>query len=160
MSSYQRMKRVCPLRPHVKKGRDPLPLSQPQFAGLPGWILLTHNADGDPDALFVDQQDRVTPLSIVMDERLFSDTVFRAVQLSQSVYVVSDIRFLNGINLFETLSFADRKTKLADLLDAFHVPDLVALMLPDDVPSTTPVRGLETYDDKPGTVGVFLPAME
>lgn len=160
MSSYQRMKRVCPLKPHVKKGKDPLPLSQPQFAGLPGWILLTHNNDGDPDALFVDQQDRVTPLSLVMDERVCSDTVLRAVQLSQTMYVVSDIRFLNGVNLFETLSFSDRKAKLVDLLDAFHVPDLVALVLPDDVPSTTPVRGTETYDDKPGTLGVFLPAME
>ncbi len=108
----------------------------------------------------MDAQERQTRLSIVIDERLCSDTVLRAIQLSQSVYVVADIRYLNGVNLFETLSFAERKAKLAELLEAFHVPDLTALVLPDDVPPGTPVRGVETYDDKPGTVGVFLPALE
>jgi hypothetical protein len=30
----------------------------------------------------------------------------------------------------------------------------------DEVPPLTSVRGWETYDDQPGTLGVFLPAEE
>jgi hypothetical protein len=159
------MRRVAPWRPQVKKGRaDLLPPStperNPQFAGSPGWILLTHNPQGQPEALFVDQNEKTTPLSLVMDERLFSDTVFRVTRLAADMYVVCDIRWLNGKNLFETLNYKERRNKIAELLEAFHFPDLTALVLPEDVSENTPVRGWEVYDDLPGSMGVFLPATE
>jgi hypothetical protein len=95
-----------------------------------------------------------------LDERMFSDTVLRVIRVSPTVLIVCDIRYLNGVNLFETMSFLDRKARLAALLDAFHHPDLTALVLPEDAPHGTLIRGHESYDDAPGTLGVFLPAME
>jgi len=95
-----------------------------------------------------------------MDERMFSDTVIRVVKLSKDIYIACDIRYLNGKNLFETLSFADRKSKLIELLDVFHHPDLATLFTIDHVPNGTLLRGYESYDDQPGTLGVFLPADE
>lgn len=158
MSTFQRMRRVTPWKPQVRPGRDPLPQKTPQFAGSPGWILLSHNDKGTPEALFVTQNDTVTPLSIIVDDRLCSDTVLRVTRLSANVFVVCDIRWLNGINIFETMTYKERHAKLGELLDAFHSPDLTALVLPADVPATTPSRGWETYDDTPGSMGVFIPA--
>ena len=123
-------------------------------------MLLSHNSQGRAEALFVDTHETVVPIPIVLDERLFSDTVLRVVRVSPSVFVACDIRYLNGVNLFETLSFADRKARLAELLEEFHHPDLTALVLPEDAPHGTLLRGYESYDDQPGTLGVFLPATE
>ena len=128
--------------------------------GLPGWILLSHEADGRPVAGFVDSRDHWTPLKIVMDERMCSDTAIRVVQLKPGLFVAYDLRTLNGVNLFEKFSYAERRARLRELLDAFHSPDLVALVDVDDAPAGTLVRGTECYDDQPGTLGVFLPAEE
>lgn len=128
--------------------------------GVPGWILLSHEADGKPVAGFVDSRDHWTPLKIVMDERMCSDTVIRVVQLKPDLFVAYDLRTLNGTLLFETLSYAERRAKLRTLLDLFHSPDLVALVDVDDAPAGTLIRGTEWYDDQPGTLGVFLPAEE
>lgn len=160
MSSYPRMRRVCPLKPQTKKGKDPLPLKIPQFAGSLGWLLLTHSQAGEPEALFVDASERVTPIPLVMDERMFSDTVFRVTRLKPDMYVVNDIRWLNGKLMVESLNYRERQAKIRELLEAFHFPDLTALVMPEDVPDTIPVRGWETYDDTPGSMGVFLPASE
>ena len=161
MLPYQRMRRLCPWKPHVRKG---VPTSQtykvPQYNGTPGWLLFSHDNDGQPVSLFVDGNEVVTPVPIVLDERVFSDSVFRAIRLSPSVFVACDIRYLNGKNLFETMSFPDRKAKLEELLDLLHVPDFTALISVDDVQNGTPLRGYEHYDESPGTVGVFLPVLE
>jgi hypothetical protein len=154
------MRRVCPWKPQTKRGKDPLPRKTPQFAGSPGWLLLTHSETGQPEALFVDSNEKATPVLLVMDERLFSDTVLRVNRLASDMFVVSDIRWLNGKNVFETLGYPERQTKIRELLDAFHFPDLTALVAPEDVPETIPIRGWETYDDAPGSMGVFLPASE
>ena len=154
------MRRVCPWKPQLRKGRDPLPPRIPQYAGSPGWLLLTHNEKGAAEALFVDQNEKTTPVSIVLDERLFSDTVLRVTRLSSTVYVVCDVRWLNGKNVFDTMSYSERRAKIEALLEMFHSPDLTALISYDEVPENTPVRGWETYDDKPGAMGVFLPASE
>ena len=156
------MQRLCPWKPHVKRNlvEDRHRLSLPQFMGVPGWILLSHEADGKPVAGFVDSRDHWTPLKIVMDERMCSDTVIRVVQLKPDLFVAYDLRTLNGTLLFETLSYAERRAKLRTLLDLFHSPDLVALVDVDDAPAGTLIRGTEWYDDQPGTLGVFLPAEE
>ena len=123
-------------------------------------MVLSHELVGRPVALFVDQHDKPTPVKIVMDERLCSDTVIRVVRLSPDVYVACDLRTLNGVNMFDTKPYAERRALLDELLAEFHSPDLTALMTMDEVPPLTSIRGWETYDDRPGTLGVFLPAEE
>ena len=123
-------------------------------------MLLTHNEKGQPEALFVDSAERTTPLPLVMDERMFSDTVLRVTRLKPDMFVVNDIRWLNGKLLFETLNYTERQAKIRELLEAFHFPDLTALVMAEDVSEDIPIRGWETYDDKPGSMGVFLPASE
>lgn len=155
------MKRLCPLKPHVKKGsvKDHHLQSLPQYTGVPGWLLLTHN-DERPVALFADNADRVEEIPIIMDERVFSDTVLRVVRLSKSIFIAYDIRYLNGKNLQETLPFKERYEKLIQILDLFHVSDLTAVVTCEDAPVGTLIRGYEHYDDQPGTMGVFLPVDE
>ncbi len=111
-------------------------------------------------AWFVDQHDKPTPVKIVMDERMFSDTVIRVTRLSPDVYVAGDLRTLNGVNVFDTKSYAERRILLDELLGELHSPDLTALLTMDEVPPLTSIRGWESYDDQPGTLGVFLPAEE
>lgn len=125
-----------------------------------GWILLTHSEDGNPIALFVDTHDRIRSLPIILDERLFSDTVIRVIQLKPDVFLACDIRYLNGKFLYDTLSYQERSKKLEELLDAFHRTDLTALLPYDEVPVDTLVHGWEYYDENPGSMGVFLPARE
>lgn len=120
--------------------------------GIPGSILLTHSEDGKPVAFFKD-----TPISIVIDERVCSDTVLRAVMIGKDEYVVYDIDYLNGRNVFDIWNYQTRIDKVAEILEFFHSPDLSALMLPEDAPHGTTLRGYEYYDDQPGTMGVFLP---
>ena len=160
MWSYQRIRRLCPWKPHVKRGKDPLPLKVPQYEGNPGWMLLTHNEKSEPQALFVDSHDRVTPVSMVMDERIFSDTVLRVIQVSKDVFLACDLRWLNGKFVYETMNYSERRAKLDELLDLFHFPDLAALITYDEVHHDVPIRGYEYYDESPGSMGVFLPASE
>jgi hypothetical protein len=127
--------------------------------GNPGWILLTHE-DNQPVAWFVDQRDTPVPLSIVLDERLFSDTVIRVIQLKPAVFLACDIRYLNGLNLYEKLSYESRRTLLESLLYECHHPDLTALLTYAEMPDDASIRGWEYYDTEPGTMGVFLPVKE
>lgn len=123
-------------------------------------MLLSHSNEGVAQALFIDKRETPHSLSIVIDERICSDTVLRVTQIAPMIYVVCDIHVLNGKSVFETMSFSQRKSLVQELLDAFHTPDLVSLVLPENAPHGTLVRGYETYDDSPGTAGVFLPALE
>lgn len=153
------MKRLFPWTPSVKKGQ---PTSKtyckiPQFNGTPGWILLSHNETGQAEAVFVDTQDRITNLPIILDERMCCDTVLRATRLSPTVYVIPDIWMLNGKKVFESDFFEDRQQMVTSLLETFHKPDLTALLTVDDVPEGTPIRGHEWYDGFPRSFGIFVP---
>jgi hypothetical protein len=157
------MKRLYSLNPLVKKNsvEDHHQLKQPQYSGTPGWIFLTHNEDSSPIALFADQHQKLTVIYLVLDERLFSDTILRVVRVGPTRFIVYDIRYLNGLDIYSTYSFHQRKERLETLLSLFHHPDLVSLELVDNIQSTEfPIRGYEYYDDKPGTLGVFLPIKE
>lgn len=161
--SYRRMKRLLPRTPLLKPGtvEDRHRLNVPQFVGTPGWLLLSHNEHGDPIAMFADKQERVEIVYLVMDERVFSDTILRVVKLGPWRYVVYDMPLFNGTSLLETHSYRQRQETLAEVLEAFHFPDLLALETPDQVPLwDTPVRGYESYDETPGSVGVFCPVKE
>ena len=157
------MKRLFPLKPLVKQGsvEDRHLLKVPQFVGHPGWLLLTHNEAGDPIAMFVDKQERIEMVYLVMDERVFSDTVLRVVKLGPLRYVAYDLAVFNGRSLLETKSYRQRQETLAEVLEVFHFPDLIALETPSQVPLwDTPLRGYEHYDERPGTLGVFCPVKE
>ena len=52
------------------------------------------------------------------------------------------------------------KEKIAELLELFHFPDLVALVTIENAPVGTHIRGQEQYDNVPGTIGVYLPVVE
>lgn len=127
--------------------------------GNPGWILLSHE-DNQPVAWFVDHRDTPVALSIVLDERLFSDTVIRVIQLKPSVFLACDIRYLNGINVYEKMPYESRRTLLESLLYECHHPDLTALLTYTEMSDDASIRGWEYYDTEPGTMGVFLPANE
>ena len=161
--SYRRMKRLLPRSPLVKAGNaeDRHLLKVPQFVGTPGWLLLSHNEHGDPIAMFADKQERIEIVYLVMDERVFSDTILRVVKLGPWRYVAYDLPLFNGTQLLETHSYRQRQEKLSEVLEAFHFPDLIALETPDRLPLwDTPVRGYEHYDETPGSVGVFCPVKE
>ena len=154
------MRRLCPWKPHVKKGKDLLPLKVPQYEGNPGWILLTHDETGQPQTIFVDRNEKPIVLPMVMDERVFSDTVLRVIQVAKDVFLACDIRWLNGRYIYETMNYSERRAKLDEMLELFHFPDLTALIPYDEVSHDVPIRGYESYDDAPGSMGVFLPASE
>ena len=146
--------------PHVKKGsvEDRHLLKIPQYVGNQGWVILTHSEDGNPIAFFIDKYEKTIVLPIVMDERMFSDTVLRVVQLKPNVYIAYDIRYLNGICVYEKMNYSARRSLLENLLDEFHQTDLTALLM--EAPVDSSIHGWEYYDDEPGTLGVFLPAKE
>lgn len=109
----------------------------------------------------MDQQQKLTVIYLVLDERLFSDTILRVVRVGPTRFIVYDVRYLNGLDIYSSLSFQQRKERLESLLDIFHHPDLVSLEMVDSIrPTEFPIRGYEYYDDQPGTLGVFLPIKE
>lgn len=120
--------------------------------------MLTHDDKSQAKAYFL--QLKPIEIPIVLDERLFSDTVLRVIQLKPSLFLVYDIPIYNGTNIGETKSYPERKKLLCELLDVFHSPDMSALVFPEDAPYGSILRGYEWYDELPGTTGVFLPAHE
>ena len=125
---------------------------------------MTHDKEGHAHSYFTDTKgERAEKLALVMDERLCCDTIFRVVRLSPKAYVVYDLLVLNGRRIHEELSFSQRQQKIADMLELFHQPDLVALTTIADAPVGCHIRGYEQYDDVPGTIGIYvehLPATE
>ncbi len=124
-------------------------------------MYLTHNENGDPVAMFVDSNENIVMIYMVFDERLFSDTVLRVVRLNSMMFIIYDIRYLNGSPFHEIHPYAYRMNKIRQMLDVFHHPDLVSLVTPDEVAEYAyPIRGYEYYDNQPGSMGVFLPAVQ
>jgi len=122
---------------------------------------MTHTAEGHAYAYFTDAKgDRPQNLALVMDERVCCDTILRVVRLDPRQYIVYDILVLNGVRIHDSLTFAQRQERIAEILELFHAPDLAALMTVADAPVGTHVRGYEQYDGEPGTIGVYLPKVE
>ena len=159
---YQRMKVSYRLSPLARKGA-PIsdPCQVPQYSGNPGWIYLTHDTNGNAHAYFTDAKgERPQDLALVMDERVCCDTIFRVVRLAPKSYIVYDVLVLNGIRIHDSLTFVQRQERIAEILELFHFPDLVALTTIDNAPVGTHIRGYEQYDGVPGTIGVYLPKLE
>jgi hypothetical protein len=94
-------------------------------------------------------------LSLVMDERICCDSIFRTTRLSKDVFVVNDIWVMNGTVVHSLANWTQRQEWLTEILRMFHQPDLTALFTIADAPVGTLVRGYEYYDDMPGSIGVF-----
>lgn len=118
--------------------------------------MLSHTDEGVAQCLFVDgKQESATPVAVVMDERVCSDTILRAIRIHARLFAVCDILVWNGEVLPPRLSFQARREKLKQILETFHSPVLTAFQLPEDVDAS--LHGYEYYDEHPGTTGVFLP---
>ena len=126
----------------------------PQYTGLPGWVVLGHDMDGIPRAIWTDGKAE-EQLPIVMDERLCFDTVLRCVRLGPKQIVAYDVWTVNGECVHNKVSFGKRQEILASLIAEFHQPDLTALTTIGDAPANALLRGYEAYDDMPGSMGVF-----
>ena len=112
--------------------------------------------------LFVDAKGTRQPedIPVIMDERVCSDTIFRVIRLGPAEFVVCDIWVLSGRNIHERLPYEKRSQIIADILEEFHSPDLASLVHINDLPKGTLIRGIEYYDEQPGSIGVFIPAVE
>ena len=160
----QRIKHLYNWKPLTKKGQPTSAhsLQVPQPVGIPGWLLLTHNKDHQPCALFIDAKESspAEDVPIVFDDRLCSDTVLRVIRLNKTMFACCDIYVLCGRKVHETMNYGQRSERLQELLDTLHSPDLTALVHISELPVGTILRGREYYDDQPGSIGVFLPAVE
>ena len=155
---YQRMRRLYPWKPLVRKGEPNSGRQRvPQLNGLPGWLLLTQRPlTHEFVALSIDDKGgHQEELSIVMDERICCDTIFRTTRLSKNVFVVVDVWAINGTVVHANGTWAQRQEWIAEALRLFHQPDLTALFTLTDAPVQALVRGYEYYDDVPGSIGVF-----
>jgi len=115
--------------------------------------VLGHD-EGVPRAMWTDGKTEER-LPIVMDDRLCFDTILRGVRLGPKQIVVYDIWTVNGECVHNKVSFRKRQDILVALLADFHRPDLTALTTIGDAPANALIRGYESYDDMPGTMGVF-----
>jgi hypothetical protein len=122
---------------------------------------LTHDTNGNAHAYFTNAKgEHPETLALVVDERLCCDTIFRVVRLAPKSYIVYDVLVLNGTRIHEILTFAQRQERIAELLELFHFPDLVALATIEDAPVGTHIRGYEQYNGQPGSIGVYIPKLE
>ena len=113
-----------------------------------------HDDEGVSRVMWTDGKSEER-LPIVMDERLCFDTIFRCVRLGPKQIVVYDVWTVNGECVHNKVSFRKRQDILVSLLAEFHQPDLTALVSIGDAPANALIRGYESYDDMPGTMGVF-----
>lgn len=113
-----------------------------------------HDDEGVSRVMWTDGKSEER-LPIVMDERLCFDTIFRCVRLGPKQIVVYDVWTVNGECVHTKVSFRKRQDILVSLLAEFHQPDLTALVSIGDAPANALIRGYESYDDMPGTMGVF-----
>jgi hypothetical protein len=127
---YQRIRRLYPWRPLTKKGEPSSGRHRvPQLNGLPGWLLLTQRpSTHEFVALSIDEKGgNQEELSLVMDERICCDSIFRTTRLSKDVFVVNDIWVMNGTVVHSLANWTQRQEWLAEILRMFHQPDLTAL---------------------------------
>lgn len=61
-------------------------------------------------------------LSVVLDERLFSDTIFKVEQTSSNTYNILDVWLYNSSCIYAGTSFSQRSMWIDSILETFHTP--------------------------------------
>ena len=131
--------------------------SVPQGKGTPGWLILTR--DPVPIPYFVARQNTPTPIPIrmVVDERLFEDSIFRVEKTATHLYL-ADIWMLNGVPMFHTTTFAERQDLLTQLFHSFWTDcppfQTLSVQLRASLPMEE-VRGREFYTNERGAIGIY-----
>lgn len=83
-----------------------------------GWIVLTIE-NNRPVCLFI--TNKLTKyLSIVLDERLFSDTIFKVEQTSRNTYNILDVWLYNSSCIYAGTSYSQRSLWIDSILEIFH----------------------------------------
>jgi hypothetical protein len=119
---------------------------------------MTYEENNVPTATFIDAKGNEEQISLVIDHRMCFGTKLRVIAIAPTLFVVYDMPIYNGQNIHEITTFGQRHEKINTIIDNFHSPDLCALIKVEDVPVNTLKRGVESYDDKPGSIGVFSPS--
>lgn len=157
-----RLHRIQPLwQPSLRLSKlGALPSSQavtsvPQGKGTPGWLILSRSPV--PIPYFVSRCNTPTPipLRMVVDERLFEDSIFRVEKTATHLYL-ADIWMLNGVPIFDSTTFQERQELLQSLFKAFWTdcPPFQTLQV-DLRSNVTDVRGYEYYTNERGAIGIY-----
>lgn len=135
--------------------RDDQTIRVPQTEGQSGWLILHRNPN--PEALFVVRSQLSTkPVSYVIDERCFDDTIIRVEKANNCIYL-ADIFLWQGVPVHKLKSFSERQELLKNFLKLFYTPCSEFEWLPLKLRSeaTCKIRGYECYSDDPGDIGSF-----
>lgn len=131
--------------------------SVPQGKGTPGWLVLTR--DPVPIPYFVARVNTPTPIPIrmVVDERLFEDSIFRVEKTTTHLYI-ADIWMLNGVPIFGHTTFSERQELLTQLFQNFWTDcppfQSLTVKLRSDIPEED-VKGYESYTNERGSLGLY-----
>jgi hypothetical protein len=83
-----------------------------------GWIILCFEKN-IPCCYWVTTKEQ-KQLPIVLDERLFGDTIFKAEQTGKDTYNIIDIWLYNSSCIYAGTSFPQRTNWIQDILSVFH----------------------------------------
>ena len=98
--------------------------SKKQDRQEPSWIVLSHE-NNKPICSWITPKECVQ-LPIVLDERLFGDTIFKAVKTSDG-YNIQDVWMYNSSCIYAGSTFKQRSEWLTKILKTFHNPILTRL---------------------------------
>lgn len=126
----------------------------PQTTGILGWIVLSHE-NNIPVCTWITARECYT-IPVCLDERLFSDTIFRAEKLGNT-FILSDVWIYNGTCVFALTSFKQRYDWIQQMLARFHktAKGLVRMMHKSEV-TDMKLRGYEVYTHEEGAHGCFI----
>jgi hypothetical protein len=83
-----------------------------------GWIVLTRE-HLNPVCFWV-SKNQCVKLTIVLDHRLFGDTIFKAYKLRNNTYRIVDVWLYNSSCIYAGTTFAQRSSWINEILLAFH----------------------------------------
>ena len=117
-----------------------------------GWIVLSHE-NNQPRCSWISKTE-CTQLPIVLDERLFGDTIFKVERTSSNTYNILDVWMYNSSCIYAGTTFKQRSEWLDLVLKMFHNPILTKLthskpnkviILKTAIPDVYSIKGEEGY---------------
>ena len=127
----------------------------PQGNGAPGWLYLTRNPT--PIAYWIPRIEDPTPVPVrlVMDERVFEDTILRVEKTSTHLYL-ADVWMFNGITLFHGQTFQQRQEFLRQLYQLYTPCEAFESFSVRLREHLTEYRGKEYYSNECGARGIYV----